>query len=178
MCEVGGRSGLVGAPKLLAEILEQLGRTEEAYKWHAQALQHPHVVKRRAYSLPELAATAVVTTAIVPFLQALTAKVAEDAYGQARRMVRRLLRRNGRDNDRNAESSQRTAPSTGAEPGLAILQDPDAGITLFLWSNASDEALRALSSLDFRELTLRRPDQGQVHLVWHPASGTWHIRGS
>jgi hypothetical protein len=115
----------------------------------------------------------VVTTAVVPFLQALKS-VAEDAYGQARQLVRRLLRRNGRSNDRNEESLQ---PAADAEPGLAILQDPDAGITLFLWSNASDEALRAISALDLGELTLRRPDQGQVHLVWHPAPGTWHIRG-
>ncbi|WP_461091553.1 hypothetical protein, partial [Streptomyces incanus] len=120
--------------------------------------------------------TVVVTTAVIPFLQALTAKVAEDAYGQARQLVRRLLRRNGRSNDRNEGASSSTS-AVGAEPGLAILQDPDAGITLFLWSNASDEALRALSSLDLGELMLRRPDQGRVHLVWHPASGTWHIRG-
>ncbi|MGW5498689.1 hypothetical protein, partial [Streptomyces olivaceoviridis] len=63
------------------------------------------------------------------------------------------------------------------EPGLLIADDPEAGITLYLWSNASDEALRALSSLDLDEMTARRPDQGRVRLVWHPATGRWHIRG-
>ncbi len=63
-------------------------------------------------------------------------------------------------------------PVVHAEAGLAIVQDPDAGISLFLWSNASDEALRALSALDMDELALRRLAQGQVHLVWHPEPGT------
>jgi hypothetical protein len=115
--------------------------------------------------------TAAVTTAVVPFIQALAAKVAEDAYGQARHLVRRLLHR-------DAESSQPPEPDADNEPGLVIAIDSDAGITLFLWSDASDEALRALSALDLSELTLRRPDQGLVRLVWHPATGTWHIRGA
>ncbi|MGJ3559795.1 tetratricopeptide repeat protein [Streptomyces sp. INA 01156] len=68
--------------------------------------------------------------------------------------------------------------STGEEePGLLIADDAEAGITLFVWSNASDEALRALSSLDMDELAVRRPDQGRVRLVWHPATGRWRIRG-
>jgi hypothetical protein len=115
--------------------------------------------------------TAAVTTAVVPFIQALAAKVAEGAYGQDRHLVRRLLHR-------DVESSQPPEPDADNEPGLVIANDSDAGITLFLWSNASDEALRALSALDLSELTLRRPDQGQVRLVWHSATGTWHIRGA
>ena len=63
------------------------------------------------------------------------------------------------------------------EPRLLIADDAEAGITLFVWSNASDEALRALSSLDVDELTVRRPDQGKVRLVWHPSTGRWNIRG-
>ncbi|MFI9772908.1 hypothetical protein ACIHJG_39660 [Streptomyces sp. NPDC052415] len=127
--------------------------------------------------LAEVAITAVVTTAVVPFLQALAAKVAEDAYGQARQMIRQLLHWNGSNNEAS-EEAQHSTSSARVAPGLAIVQDPDEDITLFLWSNASDEALRALSALDQTELALRRPDQGQVHLVWHPASGRWHIRGS
>nr|WP_058043909.1 hypothetical protein [Streptomyces roseifaciens] len=115
----------------------------------------------------------------MPFLQAIASKVAEDAYGQARQLVRRLLRRNdGNEEEEKEKSSPPSSSDVETGPGLAILQDPDAGLTLFLWSNASDEALRALSSLDLNELTLRRPDQGQVHLVWHAESGTWHVRGS
>ncbi|WP_406445446.1 hypothetical protein OHB00_49645 [Streptomyces sp. NBC_00631] len=173
------QAGSWEAARQLAEILEELGRTEEAAVWRSQAetLARSTPFVQGAPEHAVVVVTAVVTTAVVPFLQAVTAKIAEDAYGQVRQLVRRLLRRNGRSSDRN-EAASPSAPAEGAEPGLAILQDPDAGITLFLWSNASDEALRALSSLDLAELTLHRPGQGQVHLVWHPASGTWHIRGS
>ncbi|MCX5367157.1 hypothetical protein OG864_51755 [Streptomyces sp. NBC_00124] len=74
-------------------------------------------------------------------------------------------------------ASPSSAPEPGAEPGLAIVQDPDEQITIFLWSNASDEALQALAALDLDELTLRRPDRGRVQLVWNPASAKWQIRG-
>lgn len=181
----GAEAGSLRDAERMVEILQELGRAEEAARWRVQVetLQ----AREREWVLPgvaaggiavaEVATTALVTTAVVPFLHALSAKVAEDAYGQARQLVRRLLRRNGKD-DRHEEPSQSSASDANTEPGLALLQDPDTGVTLFLWSNASDEALRALSSLDLGELTLRRPDQGQVHLVWHPASGTWRIRGS
>ncbi|MGA5410135.1 hypothetical protein ACPCSC_23085 [Streptomyces lavendulocolor] len=177
---LAAEAGSSSAAQLLTELLERLGRAKEASVWRAQI----ETLRARALwpsaaappQLYEVVATAVVTTAVVPFVQTLAGKVAEDAYGQARQLVRRLLRRNGRD-DRNEEASQASAPTADTEPGLAILQDPDAGITLFLWSDASDEALRALSSLELGELRLRRPDQGRVHLVWHPASGTWRIRG-
>ncbi|MEW2417888.1 hypothetical protein AB0953_29840 [Streptomyces sp. NPDC046866] len=154
------------AADVLAEIYARMGWRGEASWWRKESARmrtRPQYCMVSRFS--EVALTAVVTTALVPFLQALTSKVAEDAYGQARQMVLRLLCRNPRNDE-------------VAEPGLAIVQDPDKGITLFLWSNASDEALRALSSLDLGELTLRRPYQGQIHLVWHPASGTWRIRGS
>ncbi|MGW8359164.1 hypothetical protein ACWGK1_01120 [Streptomyces wedmorensis] len=177
------QAGSSAAAEQLAEILQELGQAEEAATWRAQidtlrAREREGPLEGTGgFDVAEVATAALVTTAVVPFLQALAAKVAEDAYGQARKLVRRLLRRNGRDGSIE-DSSQPSESAAGNEPGLAILQDPDAGITLFLWSNASDEALRALSSLNFGELTHRRPDQGQVHLVWHPASGTWHIRGS
>ncbi|MGW3445625.1 tetratricopeptide repeat protein [Streptomyces sp. NPDC001076] len=199
------QAGSSWAAQQLAEILERLGRVEEADMWRGQiatlrARELEAAAAAPMYHLAypaDVAVTAVVTTAVVPFVQALAAKVAEDTYGQARQLVRRLLRRDdgsedtyGRarqlvrrllhrdDRSDEGEEASPSTPTEDGEPGLAILQDPDAGVTLYLWSNASDEALRALSSLDLSELTLRRPDQGQVHLVWHPASGTWHLRGS
>lgn len=176
-------AGSSAAAEQLAELLQKLGRAEEAATWRAQidTLRDRErgvlVGGAGGFGVTEVATTALVTTAVVPFLQTLVAKVTEDAYGQARQLVRRLLRKKSSD-ESICNSSQPSESAAGNESGLAILQDPDAGITLFLWSNASDEALRALSSLDLGELTLRRPDQGQVHLVWHPASGMWHIRGS
>ncbi|MCX5367159.1 hypothetical protein OG864_51765 [Streptomyces sp. NBC_00124] len=83
----------------LADLFQRLGQTDEASVWRAQAealrldegtQEHP------AGTPPDLAAvvlTAVITTAVVPFVQALASKVAEDAYAQARQSVRRLLHR-------------------------------------------------------------------------------------
>ncbi|MET8947654.1 hypothetical protein ABZX30_29980 [Streptomyces sp. NPDC004542] len=141
----------------------------------------PRLRSGAAPELATVAATALVTTAVVPFVQALVSKAAEDAYGQARSLVRRMLRQNGQPAS-TAEPAQPVGepvgePTDEEEPGLLIADDTEAGITLFMWSNASDEALRALSSLDMDELITRRPDQGRVRLVWHPTSGRWRIRG-
>lgn len=179
-------AGSWSAAGRLAEILDRLGRTDEAAEWRARA--DPLGAPTYEGGVPagpgwvEVIVTAVVTTALVPFVQALVSKTADDAYGHARQFIQRLVRRNrttssdGNDSDADVTPSS-SPPAVDASASLAIVQDPDAGISLVLWSNASDEALRALSSLDLDELTLRRPDQGRVHLVWHPASRTWHIRG-
>lgn len=171
----------------LAAVLRELGRTQEAATWQEKcdarrARDTERKMPERGASdrqappgdLVTVAVTALVTTAVVPFIQALVSKAAEDSYGQARDLVRRILHRNG-EPDTTAEP---VAESVGdEEPGLLIAEDPEAGIALYLWSNASDEALRALSSLDLDEMIARRPDQGRVRLVWHPATGRWHIRG-
>ncbi|MFG2793402.1 tetratricopeptide repeat protein [Streptomyces sp. NPDC048419] len=175
-------AGSWAAARRLAEALDRLGRADEAADWRARAeALSPGTYAGGVPAGPgwvEVVVTAVVTTAFVPFVQALVSKIADDTYGQARQFIQRLVRRNRvTGNDSNDEDTPPSPPAVDADAGLAIVQDPDAGISLFLWSNASDEALRALSALDLDELTLRRPDQGQIHLVWHPASSKWHIRG-
>ena len=169
----------------LADVLSKLGREQEASAWREKhevlrardAREMEEFLSLPVTGTPELATvavTALVTTAVVPFIQALVGHAAEEAYGHARGLVSRMLRRDGEptpaaDPDGESASEQ--------EPRLLIADDAEAGITLFVWSNASDEALRALSSLDMDELTARRPDQGRVRLVWHPETGRWHIRG-
>ncbi|GAA0975761.1 hypothetical protein [Streptomyces rhizosphaericus] len=110
--------------------------------------------------------TAAVTTAVIPFVHALISKAAEDAYGQARALVQRMLRRS---------PSSPSETNNGAT--LLIADDPDAHITLCLWSDVTDEALRALASLDLDELTAQRPDRGRIRLVWNSATARWQIRG-
>ncbi|WP_141202851.1 tetratricopeptide repeat protein [Streptomyces griseorubiginosus] len=170
-------AGSQTAATRLAEALERMGRADEAAEWRTRA----ETSGTWGGGVPagpgwvEVIVTAVVTTALVPFVQALVSKTADDAYGHARQFIQRLVRRNRTTS--NDEEASTSPAAVEADAGLAIVQDPQANISLVLWSNASDEALRALSALDMNELTLRRPDQGQVHLVWHPASSTWHIRG-
>jgi TPR repeat protein len=182
-------AGSIRGAGQLANVLQKLDRPQEAAAWRKtyEDLRAREIEESRRHPVgatPELATvavTALVTTAVVPFIQALVAKAAEDAYGQARGLVRRMLRRNEQPTpaaqtiERAGEPVEESADDE--EPGLLIADDAEAGITLFVWSNASDEALRALSSLDMDELTVRRPDQGRVRLVWHPGTSRWHIRG-
>lgn len=176
-------AGSSAAAGQLADVLEELGRMKEAAAWREtyevlRAFEGPGrrgLTDKAAPELATVAVTALVTTAVVPFIHTLVAKAAEDAYGQARGLIHRMLRRNGEPVS-TAEPIEPVGEPFGHD-GLLIADDAEAGITLFVWSNASDEALRALSSLDMDELTVRRPDQGRVRLVWHPATGRWHIRG-
>lgn len=116
------------------------------------------------------ALTVMVTTAVLPFVQALVSKAAEEAYGQARDLIRRLIRRAAGPRDPQA-------PPAPEGTTLAIVDDPEAGISLHLRADVSDEALQALASFDLAELIARKPDQGRVRLVWHPSAHTWRIRG-
>ncbi|MFE9000585.1 hypothetical protein ACFYOY_00310 [Streptomyces sp. NPDC007875] len=155
----------------LVALLAAQGRLDEANQWRGRAkrVRNMEAAVNRAFfrrSAGEtVVVTAVVATAVVPFVQALMSKAAEDAYGQARALVQRMLRR---------PPAQREADN-GAM--LLIADDPDAHITLCLWSDVSDEALRALASLNLDELTAQRPDRGRIRLVWNEAHSRWQIRG-
>ncbi|MGW2698396.1 tetratricopeptide repeat protein [Streptomyces sp. NPDC001296] len=151
----------------LADLLDAQDRVEEAGEWRNRAKR----ADRRAGShsrmgglADAMVTTAVVTTAVVPFVQALVSKAADDAYGQARALIRRMMRHT-------------PAPPETAHT-LLIVDDTDAQITLCLWSDVTDEALRALASLNLDELTAQRPDRGQIRLVWNPAQARWRIRGA
>ncbi|MGW2746538.1 hypothetical protein [Streptomyces sp. NPDC001450] len=149
----------------LVALLTAQGRLDEATQWRDRAkriLNWESNVNRsffRRAGTGTVVVTAVVATAVIPFVQALISKAAEDAYGQARALVQRMLRR----------SSPQHEAGNGAT--LLITDDPDAHITLCLWSDVTDEALRALASLDLDELTAQRPDRGRI---W---SGTRPIQG-
>ncbi|MGW1160933.1 hypothetical protein ACWD48_22460, partial [Streptomyces sp. NPDC002519] len=152
----------------LADLLDAQGRVEEAGEWRDRAKRADRL-SRAHFNTGGLAeamvTTAVVTTAVVPFVQALVSKVAEDAYGQARALIRRMMRRTP------------SPAGTGRGATLLIVDDTAAQITLCLWSDVTDEALRALASLSLDELTAQRPDRGQIRLVWNPAQSRWRIRG-
>jgi TPR repeat protein len=165
------------AAEQLAHLLTNHGREDEAARWHDRARELARESEKwlteeqlRAGDVGTVALTALVTTAVLPFVQALVSKAAEDAYGQARELVRRLVHR-----DRSANSA--SGPSRESEALFTIVEDPDAGISLHLWSDVSDDALQALAAFDLNELTARRPDQGRIRVVWDQASGTWRIRG-
>ncbi|MEU1450532.1 MULTISPECIES: hypothetical protein [Streptomyces] len=154
----------------LVALLAAQSRFEEANQWRDRAkrvLEWEANVNRAFFrrSATGTVETAVVATAVIRFVQALMSKAAEDAYGQARALVQRMLRR----------SPSQSEASNGATQLIA--DDPDAHITLCLWSDVTDEALRALTSLNLDELTAQRPDRGRIRLVWNPANSRWQVRG-
>ncbi|QEU93122.1 sel1 repeat family protein [Streptomyces kanamyceticus] len=172
----------VQAGEKLARFLTDQGRDDEAEQWRRHAREIKTRLLRESdaggvhppYHVSEqVVLTALVTTAVLPFIQTLVSKAAEDAYAQARQLIRRLpLRPRG-----NRSANGPASVSNQTEARFVIVDDPDTGITLYLSSDVSDEALQALSSFDLSELTARRPDAGRVRLIWHQPSGTWRIRG-
>ncbi|MGW2230381.1 hypothetical protein [Streptomyces formicae] len=180
----GGRDGTsLDAVREFARFLAGRGRDDEAEHWRRRATEIERHLEQEYgdfEGLPsfrmagaEVVLTALVTTAVLPFIQTLVSKTAEDAYAQARRLIRRLPLLRGSDRGAGEPASS----SAETEALFVVVDDPDAGVTLYLSSAVSDEALRALSSFDLAELTARRPDEGRVRLVWHQESGTWRIRG-
>ncbi len=114
-------------------------------------------------SVADVAATALITAAVVPFFQALAAKAGEGAYEAARSLLRRRLRRDG---------DTRAARRTG--PVLHVVQDPGSGTRLELRSgHLTDEALRELTLTDVETLTAPDPSGRQVTVYWEPAAGAW-----
>ncbi|MCY0936848.1 hypothetical protein [Streptomyces sp. H34-S4] len=177
-----GRSVALQGARKLARLLTDQGREDEAAQWHRRVEEMETENRLLGSSLPppvysgrmaEAALTVLVATAVLPFVQVLVSKVAEDAYAQARQLIRRLPL--GRQESRSAGNP--AGPSGQPQARFVIVDDPDAGITLYLSSEMSDEALRALAAFDLDELTARRPDAGRVRLIWHQESGTWRIRG-
>ncbi|WP_306316896.1 MULTISPECIES: hypothetical protein [unclassified Streptomyces] len=170
------------AAEELARRRTTQGREAEAARWRRRA----HEIRslpprpRPSLSMPsmamaEVALTALVSTAVLPFVQTLVTKAAEDAYAQARELIRRLPLRRSASPDATDDAHYYQPRPKPAE--FVVIDDPEADITLYLSSEASDEALRALAALDLDDLTSRRPDEGRIRLVWHAASGTWRIRG-
>ncbi|MFE1884176.1 hypothetical protein [Streptomyces diastatochromogenes] len=90
---------------------------------------------------------AVVTVAVVPFVNALVTKAGEDGYSAARALVRWLFRRG-----REVELPEQRPPRRG-EPRpdrLLIVEDPDPKLKMAIWLGVDtpDERLRALQDLD------------------------------
>ncbi|MEU6205760.1 hypothetical protein ABZ814_19525 [Micromonospora musae] len=106
-----------------------------------------------------VAGTAVVASVVVPFVQALVGKAAEDAYTAVRTLIGRRLGRR--------LTTEPAGPAAG-EVGrnLVLIRDPEAGIELIAPANLPDEAVRQLVHLDPAELR-------DVVLVWDGQEGRW-----
>lgn len=160
--------GDVAAARELARLLEARDQVAEARRWRDWAnVDVPWEGGTRAApaDLPAIVATAVVTAAIVPFVQTLVSKAAADGYDAVRALLDRMFRdhRQGR---------------AGGDPddGLLIVLDPRTAAVLNLRPRLPDDAIRALEALDVDALLAERPQKGRMHLTWNAATGMWEVR--
>jgi len=108
---------------------------------------------------------AVVTAAVVPFIQTIATKAAEETYDAARAVVRQLVRKDKHEADRSTSSSS-----------PLLVEDPSSRLSLYMATDVSDEAIRALARLDLDAATKAFPDKTRVRLVWNAAAATRDVR--
>lgn len=128
-------------------------------------LQHaePPPSELRGEPTQTIVVTAVLTSALVPFIQTLATKAAEEAYGAARSLISRLLH----------SDQQATAPPPSG-PVFYVLQDPQSGTRLELRTGRlDDEALHALTLTDLETLAAPDPAGRTVTIRWDNSVGLW-----
>ena len=127
----------------------------------AESIEYP-LAPRAPGSWETAIIAATVSTAVVPFVQALAGLAAQGAYETARTGLRRVFRRgiDPRDEHSLAEPSRR----------LLIAEDLTRQLRLHIPTEATDKALDALAGLDLT------PDAQQVTrgtLRWNSELGEW-----
>lgn len=157
-------AGSAYAAGRLAELHERAGQAAQAAQFRRRAaeLARPPFVGVAMADIEPIVITAVATTAVVPFVQTLASKVAEDAYAQARGLVARLFARN------SPPGPYDTTPHR-----LLLVEDDAQPIELFIWADLSDEALRALGALDIADFAANRPGHRRIRLVWDATTSAW-----
>lgn len=177
--------GSIFAMSQLAALLAKQSRADEAKEWEDRAHEaFWREVKReenkfggwwRLAAAPDwdaIVTTAVVTAALMPFVQTLAAKAAEDAYEAVRTLLHRLFREHrtngsGEQSRRDAAIGVLIVEKHGTdtpedrdelqydgygERRLLIVEDPDTRVALHLWGNVPDDAICALVALDLTRL--------------------------
>ncbi|OKI18694.1 hypothetical protein A6A25_39340 [Saccharothrix sp. CB00851] len=114
-------------------------------------------------------ATAAVTAAVVPFVQAIAKKAADDSYDAVRGWLKGLFR----------DSKAKRIPPGGAPKELLVVTDLDPKIKLYLPTDLSDQAIRALEQLDLDTGVARgkRDKVTKLPIYFDERTGTWRIGG-
>jgi tetratricopeptide (TPR) repeat protein len=140
-----------------AAALLAMGRMAEADAFLAEAEEDQR--RNPPAGLAEVVTTAVLTGALVPFLQTMVSKAGEDSYQAARAMIHRwatMLRRS-------------PAPPPESHPDHAGME----GVVLRISAHVSNEALRQLAALDFT--VIRQTMGSAVEVSWDESSREWKI---
>lgn len=140
-----------------AATLLAMGKMAEADAFLAEAedyqRQNPH------RGLSEVVTTAVLTGALVPFLQRMVSKAGEDSYEAARAMI------------------QRWAPMLRRSPPPPPENQPEhggmEGVVVRISADTSNEALRQLTALDLP--AVRQTMGGALEVSWDEYLREWKI---
>ena len=144
-----------GETERLAEFLERHGDSGAAAAMRDRIQRARPTVPEASADLLTVVATVVTASALVPFVEALIGRMAEDTYDGVRGKLRQLARRFAR--------GSKTAEST-----LIVVSDPDSHLRLHMRTDATDEALAAL-----RDVDLSGP---RGALRWNPETREWEHR--
>lgn len=157
-------AGSAYAATRLAMLYGETGDHEKASELQrlATELTRPPFNGVAAGDMAPIVITALATTAVVPFLQTLVTKAAEDAYPQIRALIARLFNR-----------SSRPGPYDSSPHRLLLVQDDVKALELFLWADVSDDAIRALGELNLAELRALGANDEGVRLAWDAGRGKW-----
>lgn len=123
------------------------------------------MIPNQATALGEVITTAVITAAVMPFIQTLVTKATEDSYLAAREWLRRRFR----SSDDESGDSENT---------LLVVTDPDPDLNLSLYfgPRVSSEAIRALERFDLAEVTEKSKSKtAATQVYWDEATGRWRI---
>lgn len=145
-----------GDSERLAAFLERHGDSGEAAAMRDRIRRaRPDVLEAEAGEWVTVVATVVTASALVPFVEALIGRVAEDTYNGVRGKLRKLARRLGKGRE-------------PAESTLIVVSDPGSHLRLHMRTDATDEALAAL-----RDVDLSGP---RGALRWNPETHEWEHR--
>ncbi|MQA85973.1 MAG: hypothetical protein GEV03_15430 [Streptosporangiales bacterium] len=154
----------------LGELAARNGDWEEAVRAHEQAGSLILRARRDPSVEYELSAAtviaAVIAAAVVPFVQALMAAAAEDAYGALRRAIGRMAGRVSEEFEGDA-----SIPAGGA----VAVRDPQGRVVLVLDDPVPQEALAALAALDLAALAAGRGGTQTVYLFWNGGAKVWQV---
>jgi hypothetical protein len=114
------------------------------------------------HAVETMITTAVVTAAVVPFLQGLVTKAAEDSYQAVRAALRRRFAQ-----ARGAEAE----PEATGQPLLIV---NGGTVVLYVRPEMNDEAIRGLAGL-VEVVDAGDPAASKVQIFWNETDGRWQI---
>ncbi|WP_405792878.1 hypothetical protein [Streptomyces sp. NBC_01506] len=130
---------------------------------HGEGSSAPPAREGTAHALGEIVATAVVTSALVPFLQTLAQKAAEETHAAVRVWLRDVF---------SKAKNKRIPP--GEHHGELLVVEENPRLKIYLPTNASDEALRALEQLDIAEqVAAQEGAVAKVRIYWDERTRAW-----